>query len=237
MLLWQKMYVKRHQHQFDIVLNNWTFWRHHWDEFCIKTLIWHHRKSNWLRYWSQLSTLCLFTLLRGPAIDLQKMPILAKMIIFSFDLGVQNCCISVTENPLAIHWVTVWCGFWTRGIFGPFLFENERILRKLKEFLFTKIEEQGIDNDLVSTGRRYMPHSRSYTRCFVFEDRIIQRRADIHLGAAIWYRWTIIFGVLSKISVMPTSHRQLMLFRKIFVKLLVKYSCTQSMCLKIGLIV
>ena len=35
---------------------------------------------------------------------------------------------------------------------------------------------------MVSTGRRYVTHSRSYTRCFlhpVFEDRIISRRADV----------------------------------------------------------
>ena len=53
---------------------------------------------------------------------------------------------------------------------------------------------------LVSRGRRYVPHSRSYTRCLgpVFEDRIISR-------------WTIICGVLSKISVTPTRQRQLAL--------------------------
>ena len=34
---------------------------------------------------------------------------------------------------------------------------------------------------LVSTGRRYVPYSRSYNRCFapVFEDRIFSRRADV----------------------------------------------------------
>ena len=39
LLLWQKVCVKRHQHQFTVVLNNWTFRRHHWDKFCIKTLV------------------------------------------------------------------------------------------------------------------------------------------------------------------------------------------------------
>ena len=39
LLLWQKVCVKRHQHQFTVVLYNWTFRRHHWVEFCIKTLI------------------------------------------------------------------------------------------------------------------------------------------------------------------------------------------------------
>ena len=56
-----------------------------------------------------------------------------------------------------------------------------------------------------------------------------------HLGAAIWHLWTIIYGVPSKTSVTPTSQRQLKLQRTIFVKPLVKYSCTQSIiCLKIG---
>ena len=52
--------------------------------------------------------------------------------------------------------VTVWCGFWSRGIIGTFFFENEqgedvtvngdRYRAMFKEFLFTKIEEEDIDN-------------------------------------------------------------------------------------------
>ena len=82
---------KRHQHQFIVVLNNWTFRSHHWDEFCIKTLVWRHTKFNWFRSWSPLTIQFVFASLSGPAIDLQKTPILAKNIIFSdeahFDLG------------------------------------------------------------------------------------------------------------------------------------------------------
>ena len=99
------------------------------------------------------------------------MPILAKEIIFSdeahFHLGVyvnkQNCRIWGTENPHAyikkpMHpkRVTVWCGFWSRGIIGSFFFENEqgeavtvnvyRYRAMLNEFLFTKIEEEDIRN-------------------------------------------------------------------------------------------
>ena len=74
-------------------------------------------------------------------IDLQKMPILAKEIIFSdeahFDLGEyvnkENCLIWGTENLHAYieklahqKRVTVWCGFWSRGIIGSFFFENEQ---------------------------------------------------------------------------------------------------------------
>ena len=77
-------------------------------------------------------------------------------------------------NP--IFEVTVWCGFWRRGIIGTFFYENgqgeaftfngNRYRAMLKEFLFTKIEEKDIGNIWFSTRRSYMPHSRSYTGCF-----------------------------------------------------------------------
>ena len=70
LLLWQKVCAKRHQHLFTVVLNNCTFRRYDWDEFCIKTLVWRHTKFNWFQ--------CAFASLSGPPIDLQKMPILAK---------------------------------------------------------------------------------------------------------------------------------------------------------------
>ena len=72
------MCVKSHKHQFTVVLNNWTFRRHHWNEFCIKTLVWRHTKFNWFRSWSKLTIQCVYASLSEPAIDLQKMPILAK---------------------------------------------------------------------------------------------------------------------------------------------------------------
>ena len=88
-----------------------------------------------------------------------------QKIIFSdeahFDLGgsvnKQNCRSWGIENPHAYiekpthpKRVTVWCGFWSRGIIGPFFFENEqeqavivngdRYRAMLNEFLFTKIK-------------------------------------------------------------------------------------------------
>ena len=106
-------------------------------------------------------------------IGLQKIPILAKKNIFSdevhFDLGgyvnKQNCRICGTENPHAFiekpahpKRVTFWCEFWSRGIIGPFFFENEqgeavtvngdRYWAMLNEYLFTKIEEEDIRNIL-----------------------------------------------------------------------------------------
>ena len=114
---------------------------------------------------------------------------MAKKIIFSdethFDFDVyvnkENCRIWDTENPHAyiqkpMHpkQVTVWCGFWSRGIFGPFFFENEQgeavtingdcYRAMLNEFLFTKIEQEEATLDVLRP---------------VFEDCIISRRADV----------------------------------------------------------
>ena len=99
------------------------------------------------------------------------MPILAKKIIFSdeayFDLGgyvnKKNCRIWGTENshayiekPTHPKRLTVWCGFWSRGIIMPFFFKNDqgeavtvndaRYRAMLNELLFTKIEEEDIGN-------------------------------------------------------------------------------------------
>ncbi|KZC15025.1 hypothetical protein WN55_08618 [Dufourea novaeangliae] len=94
-----------------------------------------------------------------------------RKIIFSdeahFHLGgyvnKQNCRIWGSENPHVIvekpmhpQRVTVWCGFWSGGIIGPFFFENEqgnavtvngdRYRAMLSDFLFPKIEEDDIDD-------------------------------------------------------------------------------------------
>ena len=144
----------------------------------------------------------------GPAIDLQKMPILAKKkkIISSdephFDLGgyinKQNCSIWSTENPYAYiekpthsKRVTVWCGFCSGGTFGPFFFENkqgeavivncDRYRVMQNEFLSTKIEEEDIGNIWFQQDGAAC-HTAEATLdvlCLVFEDRIISRRADV----------------------------------------------------------
>ena len=108
LLLWRKVGMKRHQHPFTVVLNNWTFRWYHWDEFCIKALVWPNTKFNWFRSWNQLTIQYVFASLNGFAIDLQKMPILAKKIFSDeahFDLGGyvnnRNCRIWGTENPHA----------------------------------------------------------------------------------------------------------------------------------------
>ena len=87
--------------------------------------------------------------------------------------------------------VTVWCGFWSRGIIGPFFFGNEqgevvtvngdRYRAMLNEFLFTKIEEEDIgniwfqqDGAMCHTAEAILDVLRP-----VFEDHIINRRADV----------------------------------------------------------
>ena len=131
------------------------------------------------------------------------MPIFAKKVIFSdevlFDLGgylhKQNCRIWGTENQYAYiekpthpKLVTVWRGFWSRGIIGSFFCESEqeeavivnadRYRAMLNEFLFTKIEEEDIGNIWFQQDR----HTADATLdelCPVFEDRIISRKAEV----------------------------------------------------------
>ena len=169
---------------------------------------------------------------------LLKLPIFAKKIIFAdevhFDLGgyvnKQNCRNWGAENPHAYiekpthpKRVTVWCGFWSIGIIGPFFYENEqgeavtvncdRYRVMLNEFLFTKIEEEDIGNIWFQQAGAKQPKLYSMF-CALFLKIALSAGELIsfsHLGAAIWHHRTIICGVPSKISVTPTSQRQLTL--------------------------
>ena len=134
------------------------------------------------------------------------MPILAKEIVFSdeahFDLGwhvnKQNYRIWGTENthpyiekPTHPKRVTVGCRFWSRGIIGPFLFENEkgeavtingdRYRAMLIEFLFTKIEEENIGNIWFQKDGAKCHTSEAILDVLrpVFEDSIISCRTDV----------------------------------------------------------
>ena len=131
---------------------------------------------------------------------------LTKKIIFSdeahFDLGgyvnKQNCRIWGTKHPHAYiekpthpKRLTVWCGFWSRGIIEPFFFEIEqgetitvngdRYRAILNEFLFTKIEEEDIGNIWLKQDGT-TSHTAEATLDVlhpVFEDRLISREADV----------------------------------------------------------
>ena len=173
-------------------------------------------------------------------IDLQKMPILEKEIIFSdeahLDIGgyvnKQNCRICGTENPHAYieklthpKRITVWCGFYSRGIIWPFFFENEpgeavtvngdRYRAMLDEFLFTKNEEEHIGNIWFQQDGAtcHTAETTLYVLRPVFEDRFISRRADVvwpprtcDLTPLDYYLWGAV-----KDKFTPTSQKQLTL--------------------------
>ena len=87
--------------------------------------------------------------------------------------------------------VTVWCGFWSRGIIGSFFFENEqgesvtvnndRYRAILNEFLFTKIQEEDIGNIWFQQNSATCHTAEATLDVLspVFEDRIISRKADV----------------------------------------------------------
>ena len=166
---------------------------------------------------------CVYASLSGPGIDLNAD--FGKPIIFSdethSDLGgyvnKQNCRIWGTGDPYAYikkpthpQRVTVWCGFWSRSIIGPFFFENkqgetvtvngDRYRGMLNEFLFTKIEQGRI---LATFGfnrtalRATQP--KLYSMFCVLFLKIALSAAELTsfglLGAAISHRWTIICEV------------------------------------------
>ena len=148
---------------------------------------------------------CVYAWPSGPAIDLRNMPILTKknhLFRWSSFRSWRVCKQAKLSHlrhrkPVRIDWkplhpkqVIVWCGFWSRGINGPFFFENEqgeavtvngdRYRALLNELLFTKIEEEDIGNIWFqqdgATG--LTAETTLDVLSPVFEDRIIGRRAD-----------------------------------------------------------
>ena len=199
--------------------------------------IWHIISS------AQRIWLCMrlnFGPLSGTAIDLQKMSILAKKIIFSDEAHVnldeyvnkQNCRNWGHRKPARIHWkadtpktshclVRIldqrhnWAIFlrkWgRRGRYSQWRSFSGHVER----ICVHKNWRGGYWQHLVSTGRLYVPHSRCYTQCFALcfwrSHYQSQSWCRLAISAAIWHRWTIIYGVASKINVTPTSQRQLTL--------------------------
>ena len=151
------------------------------------------------------------------------------------------------EKPTHPKRITVWCEFWSRGMIGPFFFENEQgrplhLMAIVIGASWTNFCSQKLKRRILATFGFNRTALRPTRRMFcVLFLKITLSTAELmsfdHLGAAIWLRWTNICVVPAKISVTPTSQRQLTLQRTIFVKPLVKYHCTQSlMYLKIGTI-
>lgn len=130
-----------------------------------------------------------------------------RKIIFSdeahFHLGgyvnKQNCRIWGSENPHVIEEkpmysqrVTVWCGFWSGGIIGPFFFENEagatvtvngeRYRAMLSDYFFDQMEAEDL-NDIwfqQDGATCHTAHATIDLLRTVFENRIISRNGDVH---------------------------------------------------------
>ena len=144
--------------------------------------------------WTMLGT--------GPAIDLQKMPILANYLFRWY-----------IEKPSLPKRVTVWCGYWSRSHFSSKMSKN-RPLQSMsivmgqcwKNFCSQKLKRRimatfGFNR---TTLRATQPKLRSMF-CALFL-KITLSATELmsfgHLGAAIWYRWTIICGCRQRQSIM-----------------------------------
>lgn len=103
--------------------------------------------------------------------NLEANPNFAQNIIFSDEahfwlngfVNKQNCRIwseanprEILETPLHPEKITVWCGFWSGGIIGPYFFENEqgravtvngeRYRRMIRNFLWPRLQEIDLAN-------------------------------------------------------------------------------------------
>ena len=86
--------------------------------------------------------------------------------------------------------VTVWCGFWSDGIIGPFFFENEQgaavivsgYRAMLNEFLLPKFEEEDTDDIwFQQDGAPYHTANAIIDLLrTVFENCIISQNADVN---------------------------------------------------------
>ena len=114
-------------------------------------------------------------------------------------LNKQNCRIWGSENPhitieqhMHPQHVTVWCGFWSGGIIGPFFFINEqgdavivnseRYCAMLNEFWSPKIEEDDM-GDIWFQQDQAACHTANVTIDLlrtVFGNRTISPNADVN---------------------------------------------------------
>ena len=142
--------------------------------------------------------------------ELNDDPNFARKIIFSdeahFHLGgyvnKQNCRIWGTDNPHVVVQkpmhparVTVWCGFWSGGVIGPFFFENaegravnidgERYRDMITDFLWQELEDIDLDELwFQQDGATCHTAARSINLLRTrFNNRVISRFGDVHWPA------------------------------------------------------
>ena len=99
---------------------------------------------------------------------------------------------SPQKMPMHPARVTVWCGFWSGGIIGPFFFENEegtavtindeRYRAMLSKFFFKQIEEEDLDNIWFQQGGATCHTANATLNLLrpIFENRIISKRGDVN---------------------------------------------------------
>lgn len=128
-----------------------------------------------------------------------------KKIIFSDEahfhvdgyVNKQNCRIWGMENPRVVQEqpmhaqrVTVWCGFWTGGVIGPYFFENEagnavtvngvRYREMIREFLWPHLDGMNLDDMWFQQDGATCHTTRETTELLrqKFHGRLISRNGD-----------------------------------------------------------
>ena len=115
---------------------------------------------------------------------------------------------------------TVWCGFWSRGIFGSFFLRKWARRDRYSQWRSLSSHAEQKKNRILATFgfnrialRATQPKLHAMF-CALFL-KIALSAAELmsfgHLGTVICHSWTIICGVPTKISVTPTDQRQLTL--------------------------
>ena len=181
----------------------------------------------------------VFASLSEPAIDLQKMPILAKKkhlfkwsSFWSWRVFKQAKLSHLGHRkPARIYGkamthskrVTVWCRIWSKGIIEPSFLENEQgeavtVMAIVVGRCWTNFCSQKLKRRILATFGfnrmvlRFIQPKLHSMFCALFLKIALSATELVsfgHLGAAICLRWTIICRVPSKICVTPTSQRQL----------------------------